>query len=205
MSPEQTVGDELDARSDQFSLGIVFYELLTGTCPTRGDDLEETLARIRDRPFAPPSTINPAVNEALDQIVLRCLERKPKARFPSVADVFDALAVLASELRIVATPRATASIVKRASIVSATEPTAAEQTPGSQLATTVPDKLLPARRSFVRETRRDEAGFTIWRPTSESKTGQKRRGWSLVALVLLSILALTVLAWQLVGGDETRG
>ena len=202
MSPEQTVGDKLDARSDQFSLGIVFYELLTGTCPTRGDDREETLARIRDRPFAPPSAINSEVHEALDQIVLRCLEREPSARFSSVADVFDAVAALASELRIIPTPRATASMVKGASVVSAADPTAAEQTLGSQLATTAPNKLLPARRSFVRETRRDEIGFTIWRPTSESRAVQKPRRWTLAGFALLTSLGLTLLAWQLVGKDD---
>ncbi|MBN2340506.1 MAG: serine/threonine protein kinase [Deltaproteobacteria bacterium] len=72
LSPEQRINAKLvDARSDIFSLGVVFYELLTGTLP---------LGR-----FDPPSRHSTLRKRAVDKIVLRCLESNPDKRYPSAA------------------------------------------------------------------------------------------------------------------------
>jgi eukaryotic-like serine/threonine-protein kinase len=92
MSPEQAEGKSLDALSDIFSLGVVLYEMLCGRRPFQGDTTLSTLAAIlRETPEA-PRKIHSEIPESVERVVLRCLEKKPEARFSSAADVERALA-----------------------------------------------------------------------------------------------------------------
>jgi tetratricopeptide (TPR) repeat protein/TolB-like protein len=87
MSPEQAVGKETDYRSDQFSLGVMLYEIVSGQRPFERDSKPETMAAIlRDDP-PPPSTFVPNLPRELDRIVLRCLEKKPRDRYASTRDL----------------------------------------------------------------------------------------------------------------------
>jgi len=80
MSPEQIQGQELDPRSDLFSLGILLYELLTGEHPFRGETAQATLVRIcRDRQ-TPACELRHEVPWALSHLVDRLLEKSPEAR-----------------------------------------------------------------------------------------------------------------------------
>ncbi|HXW96756.1 MAG TPA: serine/threonine-protein kinase [Gemmatimonadales bacterium] len=91
MSPEQASGEELDARTDQYALATVLYEMLSGEAPFKGPTPTATLMR---RLAGPPRPLRPVIDvpEAVERAVLRALEKDPAARFASVGDFLDALA-----------------------------------------------------------------------------------------------------------------
>jgi serine/threonine protein kinase len=97
MSPEQLAGKALDGRTDVFSLGVLLYEMVTGRRPFTGEsNLELMIAVHRDAP-APPSQIAPRVGGVLERAILRCLEKKPDARYASARDLARDLELAASE------------------------------------------------------------------------------------------------------------
>ena len=83
MSPEQAMGSRsLDARSDIYSVGAVAYHLLTGRPPfDKGTAIEAIIAHARD-PVEPPSELRDGLPRDLDDVVLRCLAKEPRDRFP---------------------------------------------------------------------------------------------------------------------------
>jgi len=83
LAPEQILGASQDQRSDQFSFGIVFYELLTGARPFNGDTVGAVCSEILYSEPLPPSKRNPAVPLELDRVVARCLAKNPLERFDS--------------------------------------------------------------------------------------------------------------------------
>ncbi len=93
MAPEMVGGQKIDARADEYSLGVVLFELLTGTRPFRGSNPSEILlAIVRDEPSA-PSTVDPSrrVSPAWDPIVLKALAKDPADRYQSIQDFADAV------------------------------------------------------------------------------------------------------------------
>jgi tetratricopeptide (TPR) repeat protein/predicted Ser/Thr protein kinase len=87
MSPEQAEGEKTDARSDLFSLGIIFYELLTGKSPYAATTPAATLLkRMQERPVA-PTKIDPAIPKYVNDIVVRCLEIDPQRRYGSAREI----------------------------------------------------------------------------------------------------------------------
>ncbi|MEE3373286.1 MAG: protein kinase [Planctomycetota bacterium] len=87
MSPEQAVGKEVDHRSDLFSLGVVFYEMLTGRLPFGGDSLGEITQQICQQ--APPAMarFNYELPQELERITMKCLQKDPGRRYQSAADL----------------------------------------------------------------------------------------------------------------------
>ncbi len=91
MSPEQAAGQKIDRRSDIFALGIVLYELLTGTrLFKRGNDIQ-TLNAVADCDVVAPSQVNSRVPAELDPIVLKALAKNPDDRFSDAAELQAAL------------------------------------------------------------------------------------------------------------------
>lgn len=96
IAPEQLEGKPHTTASDLYSFGIVLFEMLTGELPYKcgSSPVASTLDRLR-RPAVAPSSINPVVPAALDEVVLQCLERVPSRRFRSADEVLARLEAVA--------------------------------------------------------------------------------------------------------------
>ena len=87
MSPEQARGDELDARADIFSFGIVLYKMATGTLPFAGATPIAAFEALLTRQPAPPSSVNRAVPAEFDRIIAKTLEKDRDLRYQTAADL----------------------------------------------------------------------------------------------------------------------
>ena len=94
MAPEQVQGGPITAAADIYALGVVLFEAVTARLPFVGDTpLGTALMRLRQDPPA-PSTLAPEVHRGLEAVIMKCLARKPSARFASMAEVGAALEAL---------------------------------------------------------------------------------------------------------------
>ncbi len=87
MSPEQTRGEELDARSDLFSMGVVLYEMITGRRAFTGSDNAAIMDAITRHSPLPPSELNASVPAELERIIDKALEKNRKLRFQTASDL----------------------------------------------------------------------------------------------------------------------
>jgi serine/threonine protein kinase len=87
MSPEQATGEELDGRTDLFSLGVVLYECATGRLPFTGKTSATVLAAILNRPPVAPVMLNPELPVRLQDVINNCLEKDRELRYQSAADL----------------------------------------------------------------------------------------------------------------------
>jgi tetratricopeptide (TPR) repeat protein/predicted Ser/Thr protein kinase len=87
MSPEQAKGEELDARSDLFSMGIIFYELLTGGSPYKSETALEAMYKRTTEQVRPPIQVSSKIPKPLSDIAVHCLEIDKDKRYASAADI----------------------------------------------------------------------------------------------------------------------
>ena len=172
MSPEQALGDPVDARSDIFSFGIVIYEMLSGQRPFGGNSSGAILGALLTKlPPALPSIV-PLVSEPLARVVMRCLEKEPANRYGDC----DALA---DELR--------AALYAPAGLAA---PRAATSPPGGESRVVV--RPAPAAALAVE---RDASGGASQPTVKRAALGRPRRAWIVVVIGVLLVTLAAGAAW----------
>jgi len=96
MAPEYLGGAAFTPRCDVFAAGMVLYEMLTGATAVKGDNPYQTMFAMVKQEYPRPSTRNPAVDEKLEGIVMRALEKDPQKRFASASAMLEALKAYAN-------------------------------------------------------------------------------------------------------------
>lgn len=89
MSPEQALGNEIDYRTDIYSIGVVLYELFSGTLPFKASNPLEVLGQHVNKEPLNPKEINPKITSNIANIILKCLRKDPAQRFQSVNEIRD--------------------------------------------------------------------------------------------------------------------
>jgi len=90
MAPEQGRGDLVDARSDQYSFGVILYQLVTGRLPFEADSPMGTVLKHIQEPVPRPSRFANNMSLALERVILKCLAKDPEYRYPTVGAFFEA-------------------------------------------------------------------------------------------------------------------
>jgi serine/threonine-protein kinase len=85
VSPEQGRGRRVDARADEYSLGVVMYQLAAGRVPFEGTTPMATVLMHIQEPVARPSRFNPNLSQAVEKVILKAMAKDPEERFPTVA------------------------------------------------------------------------------------------------------------------------
>jgi tRNA A-37 threonylcarbamoyl transferase component Bud32 len=99
MSPEQVQGLTLDGRSDQFSLGVIAYEILTGERPFSGEHLTTVVYKIVAEEPVAPQKLNPTLGAAIDTVLRKALSKKPALRYVDCSAFAGALEVACGNTR----------------------------------------------------------------------------------------------------------
>jgi len=102
MSPEQSVGSDIDGRSDEYSLACVVYEMLVGEPPFTGPNVQAIIARHSMQAVSPPSIIRLSIPETMERALLKALEKVPADRYPTVimfAEAFAAPSTVSAAMR----------------------------------------------------------------------------------------------------------
>jgi serine/threonine protein kinase/HEAT repeat protein len=183
MSPEQIRGDTdaMGPRSDIYSLGVIFYELLTGRLPFRGDRMAMLAQILADEP-PPPAQFRPDLDPALQAICLKAMAKDPGQRYPSM----DAMATaLADYLR---GPRTTPMPLP--------ERKSAERTPGQGVAPMSASRTqpIPARESPPPEPKPSKKSSSASRSTRKPAAAAATSPWMIIGIVGGSLAFLAIVA-----------
>jgi CheY-like chemotaxis protein len=97
LSPEQVLGEAIDARADLWALGVSLYQMLTGRLPFETGSFDALMGEIVTRDPPPPSALQGGIGPALDRVVMRALAKRREDRFPDAAAMLAALSPLGGE------------------------------------------------------------------------------------------------------------
>lgn len=107
MSPEQMAGRRTDGRSDLYSLGVMLFQLLTGSLPHEGENMAELMRRIVNEPAPDVRSLRPELPEALADVVALALEKRPEVRYADGVQMAQDLRAVAAALAAPTLPSST--------------------------------------------------------------------------------------------------
>jgi tetratricopeptide (TPR) repeat protein/predicted Ser/Thr protein kinase len=87
MSPEQVMGEHVDARSDLFTLGVIFYQLLVGQLPYKADTMQAAMFKRTKETPRPPAEVDPNVPALLSDLTVKCMQMDPAKRYQSALEI----------------------------------------------------------------------------------------------------------------------
>ena len=203
LSPEQTRGETVDARSDLYSAGCLLYEMLTGRPPFIGDSpVSVAYQHVREIP-EPASSLNPDVSEALDSVLAKALQKNRADRFQDAAAFRRALRAARSGVPVAALPRSESPTDPNNTVAPTDQvpPTAAFSLTGAAFlddtAAGIPPAHLPDSNEPLTATSGshvppDTGSLPLSLPAEREPTGQqksRRRTW-MATLVIFTLLVL---------------
>ena len=164
MSPEQVAGSPVDQRSDLFSLGIVLYEMLTGSRLFGAEDMTQIMHNVTYQEHEPPTRLKPELPAMLDFVVARALKKDPAARYQDAAELAADLSTCFTELRARgASPAGEPTGTRTVKIERSAEPPS--DAPAARAIAT--DTRLPLARQF-------DSSAALERLASPSRSDRKR-------------------------------
>ncbi|MCX7943391.1 MAG: serine/threonine protein kinase [Deltaproteobacteria bacterium] len=107
MSPEQAAGLPVDKRTDIYSLGVIMYEMMTGRLPFLADNAMRILMMHQTEKPVSPREINPEIHVGMEQIILKCMEKRPEDRFQDMSEITQSLIRLLSVTSMTQEPKKT--------------------------------------------------------------------------------------------------
>lgn len=216
MSPEQCLGEDVDPRSDIFSLGIILYELTTGRRLFRRADNQEVIKAITEEAVAAPSEVAAHLDEAFDEVALRALAIDKEERYGSAGAFLEALEGLIAgregEIREGLGERVAelfeeerqkvSELLKRAREVMSEQVFSFEEESSSAREEELEAELEVARAALVQaqedaegvSARAKRATEVATALTTEVTRLQQRERWFVVALCVLSLIAVAIAA-----------
>lgn len=138
MAPEQGMGQAGDARADIYSLGVVLYQLMTGSLPFDADTPLGIVLKHINAPLTPPTDINPTLSPGIEAVILRALAKGPNNRYQTARE-------FATDLENALAGKHIEPISPELAMVS--ETTGAKTSPGAQDLATPPSQAAPVARS----------------------------------------------------------